>query len=417
MQLEPVVGSYLDKRWPFAEHGGKFKVRLRVTFKVLRAGKVAYQQPLYDHRKDFFLTPEEWDKVNDKKARGEWRRIREALDDSEGEAREIIKPNPFISPKLFGKMWSNEYVPGSNLEVLFKEAELGARSVSTGTLYADAYKSLVSFGGVGLQLEMITVDWLKRYEQWMLESGDRSNKKKKGNKYTTIGIYLRNLRAIFNVAISRGLVPWATYPFGKGKYQIPSGEGIKKALEVSEKNTVVSLQPENEDQLFKVSMWIFSYYAKGMNPADIAHLEPENIHGDVLIYFRRKTFNTAKVKKPIMVPITPQMKEVLERYGKSRPYIFGIIKAHQTPKERRRAITDFISATNKILTRLSQAAGVNRKVRFNDARHTAATLLLNAGVNLKYIQDSLGHTRITTTEHYTKGLGIEESRKITESVL
>ncbi len=45
-------------------------------------------------------------------------------------------------------------------------------------------------------------------------------------------------------------------------------------------------------------------------------------------------------------------------------------------------------------------AGV-RDVRVHDARHTAATLLIEQGVNIRVVQGVLGHTRVTTTERYT----------------
>ncbi|WP_408638083.1 tyrosine-type recombinase/integrase [Nonomuraea corallina] len=45
-------------------------------------------------------------------------------------------------------------------------------------------------------------------------------------------------------------------------------------------------------------------------------------------------------------------------------------------------------------------AGV-RDVRVHDARHTAATLLIEQGVNIRVVQQVLGHTRVTTTERYT----------------
>lgn len=49
---------------------------------------------------------------------------------------------------------------------------------------------------------------------------------------------------------------------------------------------------------------------------------------------------------------------------------------------------------------LLRKAGV-RDVRVHDARHTAATLLIEQGVNIRVVQEVLGHTRVTTTERYT----------------
>ena len=39
--------------------------------------------------------------------------------------------------------------------------------------------------------------------------------------------------------------------------------------------------------------------------------------------------------------------------------------------------------------------------RVHDARHTAATLLIEQGVHIRVVQEILGHTRVTTTERYT----------------
>ena len=38
-----------------------------------------------------------------------------------------------------------------------------------------------------------------------------------------------------------------------------------------------------------------------------------------------------------------------------------------------------------------------RKMRIHDLRHTFASLLINQGENLKYVQHQLGHASITTT--------------------
>ena len=42
-----------------------------------------------------------------------------------------------------------------------------------------------------------------------------------------------------------------------------------------------------------------------------------------------------------------------------------------------------------------------RDARVHDARHTAATLLIEQGVHIRVVQKVLGRTRVTTTERYT----------------
>ncbi|HWG27198.1 tyrosine-type recombinase/integrase, partial [Actinospica sp.] len=49
---------------------------------------------------------------------------------------------------------------------------------------------------------------------------------------------------------------------------------------------------------------------------------------------------------------------------------------------------------------LCKAAGV-RDARLHDARHTAATLLLEQGVDIRVVQEVLGHSTLTMTKKYT----------------
>ena len=49
---------------------------------------------------------------------------------------------------------------------------------------------------------------------------------------------------------------------------------------------------------------------------------------------------------------------------------------------------------------LCKAAGV-RDARLHDARHTAATLLLEQGVDISVVQEILGHSTLAVTKKYT----------------
>ncbi|GII67374.1 hypothetical protein Skr01_74590 [Sphaerisporangium krabiense] len=50
---------------------------------------------------------------------------------------------------------------------------------------------------------------------------------------------------------------------------------------------------------------------------------------------------------------------------------------------------------------LLRAAQVSKDARVHDARHTAATLLLEQGVDISVVQEILGHSQLTTTKRYT----------------
>jgi integrase/recombinase XerD len=71
----------------------------------------------------------------------------------------------------------------------------------------------------------ITPEFLNLLEKYFLSS-------KMKLSYSSIGVYMRNIRTIFNLAISKKIISSELYPFGKGKYVPPHQRRQKKRCQL-----------------------------------------------------------------------------------------------------------------------------------------------------------------------------------------
>jgi integrase len=277
---------------------------------------------------------------------------------------------------------------------------------STAHNYDLAYKTIVEFDSRKLDLKHITVDWLKKYERHMLDTK---------RSYTTISMYTRDIRAIMNEAISTNMLDSSYYPFGRGKYEIPTVEARKLALPLETIKKIFYYEnPADPTTSRYRDLWMFSYLCNGANFKDILKLKFKNINGDEITFLRGKTINTTKKKKEIIVFLTDEMREIIRRIGNpvqlADNYIFPYLNDCKNAEEEYNMIHDVVKRTNMRMKRIADALGIP-KVTTYTARHSFATVLKRSGANLAFISESLGHSDLRTTESYLGSFETEEREK------
>jgi integrase len=264
---------------------------------------------------------------------------------------------------------------------------------------------LEKYAGTKVTFDSITVDWLKKYEKSMLNEG---------KSYTTISMYIRSMRALFNEAKNAGVIKEAQYPFGKGKYEIPTGKGRKMALTLQQIKQIISYTDGAEATEHYRDLWFFSYLCNGININDLLKLKYANIDGDEIHFYRSKTLHTSKEKKEIEALLTPEMKQIIEKWGnpekKPNNFVFPFLTGNETPMEQKKRIQDITRRINKHVKKIGDKLGIPNISTYT-ARHSFASVLKRSGANIAYISDSLGHSDLKTTENYLASFEKEERIK------
>jgi integrase/recombinase XerD len=283
--------------------------------------------------------------------------------------------------------------------------------------------------------DRVTPDILRGYEKYYL---------KKGRSPASIGIYLRPVRTIFNMAIAdkNSELKADQYPFGKHKYTPPTGHNVKKALSPAQLQLLFELEPENEYQKKAKAFWFFSYLANGMNFKDIAELKYKNLNGNRVAFYRSKTKSTTRSNPQLIQAILPEFAQrVIAEYGnpeqKNENYIFSIIEKSDTPAATVRKIKGFTRFVNQHVKKMAAAHNARLVAKHEKqkldpptpeqlipeqistywARHSFTTQAIRKGATMELLQESLGHKNLATTQNYFAGFTTEVKENLANSLL
>ena len=382
--IKPSFTIVLDKRR--AKVSGTYPVKLRVIYNR-------------DNRKfdlGLDLSEEDFDKVMGERPREPYKEHKLFLNEVLRKAEEIAKSLPQFSFDSFkAKMNPKQQESLKTVYDYFEKqvADLKKEGrLKTAASYYCAYKSFSAFKKQ-LSFHELTPEWLKRYENFMLE---------KGKSKTTIGIYTRTLRAIANKGIEDGIE--MTYPFGKKGYTPPRGRNIKKALVQSDIEKLFNYTPETELEIYALDMFLLSYLLNGINMKDLALLQYKNVQGDKISFIRAKTARSNTQQRIITAFITEEVKPFWERQrthsANYEDYVFPILRKGMKEEDKLKAITKSIYYINKGLAQIAKTLGIEAKITTYTARHSFATVLKRANIPTEFISEALGHSSLATTQNY-----------------
>jgi integrase len=278
--------------------------------------------------------------------------------------------------------------------------------ISTAQLARTIGKSLLEFfSNKEVDITTLTPKKLKEYENWMLS---------KGTSLATVGVYTRELRALFNQVIDDGLVDRTFYPFGQNKFQPPKGRKIKQALYKEDVIKILQYPADTSTkECFCRDIWIFSYLCNGMNLKDISCLRQSSIKGNMLYFKREKTKKSNRTEKIISVPLTTKAIEIIEKWGNIKgtydALLFPILEKDDSPEAVRRKVSNLNGLITDTVQRIAIKVGLHQvHITANSARDAFATISAYQGRPLSDISESLGHSSISVTQHYLAGFADED---------
>jgi integrase/recombinase XerC len=239
---------------------------------------------------------------------------------------------------------------------------------------------------------------------------------KQQNRKTSVARKLASLRSFMNFLSAQGAVQ--TNPA-----KIVASPRLEKRLpEYLMTDAVTSLveAPETSTPLGKRDRAILELlYAAGLRVSELVGMDVGDIDlGEGLVRV------LGKGRKERMVPFGDKARDALEDYLRARPELLKRIPAlwamperHEDRPVTRRGTSSqtdadavFLNSRGGRLTTRSVANIIDRYVarlaqRMNvhphTLRHTFATHMLNAGADLRSIQELLGHESLSTTQRYT----------------
>lgn len=131
-------------------------------------------------------------------------------------------------------------------------------------------------------------------------------------------------------------------------------------------------------------------YAGGLRISELINLRVTDINFERRQLFVRK----GKGRKDRVVVLASSLGPMIQHY-------FAAYKPIDLVFEGQRGGKYSSSSIRKFLNRSVEAAGIGRHVNPHMLRHSYATHLLEQGVDIRYIQELLGHSRLETTMIYT----------------
>ena len=205
----------------------------------------------------------------------------------------------------------------------------------------------------------------------------------------TVKRRLACLRSMFRWLVRKSVIPVS--PFAAVEIRIRIPDRLPRCLSASEMALLVGFADSSRGPGGLATLLLLVTGARVGELASLRLRDIDVVHGTIRIVGKGDRERQVFVPEGRVLDLLRQ--HVTERGAGDQPDKPFLV----SPGER-------AASTASIRTRvkqLSRSAGLQRTVTPHVLRHTAATALLEAGVDMRFVQRLLGHRSIATTQIYT----------------
>lgn len=276
--------------------------------------------------------------------------------------------------------------------------------ISTSDLYQVAVNHFIRFtGNPDIRLDKLTSGLITDFRVYLQCLRLRPN---------TVNSYLSSLRALYHAACREGLLD-ETVPSPFRFLKLRREQTAKRAIPVSLIQQVAQLETtttEKSEQKLAADLFLFSFMACGMPFVDLIHLTRANLHGNELVYRRRKTGTLIRLE------LTAGMKQIIRRYDSgdtNQSFLFPLLAYDGLSYARYKYC---LFQYNKTLKDIGRQLAFPDKLTSYVARHSWASAALRCNVPVAIISQALGHTSEMTTRCYLSELDVSELARANQKV-
>jgi integrase/recombinase XerC len=207
------------------------------------------------------------------------------------------------------------------------------------------------------------------------------------NKKSSIARKISTLRSFFRYLVREQLVtsnPAKSVATPKVEKPLPTALTVDEAFRLME--SPVKGKAVRDRAILEL------LYSSGLRVGELVALNPNHLDLDLGI-----VRVMGKGRKERLVPVGLKAVEALKSYLKERGTLNGEKPLFVNPSGGRLTAR----SVGRLVKKYTRRSGIFRKVSPHSLRHTFATHLLDAGADIREIQEMLGHASLSTTQRYT----------------